>query len=52
MLLIPIWNVVLLIETAWRLTAQRICWLPREDLPSKPLFGPAVLPKTQLPNWR
>jgi hypothetical protein len=50
MLFIPIWGAVLLIETVWRLTARRMCWLPRRDLPSKPLFGPAILPKDMIPH--
>jgi hypothetical protein len=43
MLLIPVWGVVLRVQTFWRLSARRIYWSPRTDLPSRPLFGPAVL---------
>jgi hypothetical protein len=44
MLLIPPWGVVLWVQTFWRQSARRIYWSPRIDLPSRPLFGPAVLP--------
>jgi hypothetical protein len=43
MLLIPVWGVVVWVQTFWRLSARRIYWSPRTDLPSRPLFGPAVL---------
>jgi hypothetical protein len=49
MLLIPLWGTIVLIQTGWRLSARRICWLPRHDLPSKPLFGPAILPVELVP---
>lgn len=52
MLLIPIWGSVVVIQTMWRLTATRICWLPRTDMPSKPLFGPAILPRSIIPYDR
>jgi hypothetical protein len=52
MLLIPIWGSIVFVQTVWRLTANRICWLPRVDLPSKPLFGPAILPRSIIPNDR
>jgi hypothetical protein len=48
MLLIPVWGVFLWVETFWRLSARRIHWSPRTDLPSRPLFGPAVLRKDLL----
>ena len=44
MLFIPIWGAVLLVQTLWRLSPRRMCWLPRTNLPSKPLFGPSILP--------
>ena len=44
MLLIPLWGTIVVIQTTWRLSARRMCWLPRHDLPSRPLFGPAILP--------
>jgi hypothetical protein len=50
MLLIPLWGTVVLIQTVWRITDRRISWLPRPDLPSRPLFGPAILPKNVLPE--
>jgi hypothetical protein len=50
MLFIPIWGAVVFVQTLWRLSAQRMCWLPRRDLPSKPLFGPAILPKDIIPH--
>jgi hypothetical protein len=49
MLLIPVWGLVVWVQTSWRLSARRICWSPRTDLPSRPLFGPAVLP---IDRWR
>jgi hypothetical protein len=50
MLLIPVWGPIVVIQTLWRLTANHICWLPRTDMPSKPLFGPAILPRSLIPN--
>jgi hypothetical protein len=52
MLLIPIWGSIVFVQTVWRLTANRIGWLPRTDRPSKPLFGPAILPATLIPYNR
>lgn len=53
MILIPVWGEIVVIQTVWRLTAFRMCWLPRQDMPSKPLFGPAILPKDIIPhNYR
>ena len=49
MLFIPLWGSVVLVQTLWRLTASRMCWLPRRDRLSKPLFGPAILPKDVIP---
>src|SRR5262245_45177437 len=34
MLFIPFWGTVVVVQTLWRLTAGRMCWLPRRDLPS------------------
>jgi hypothetical protein len=44
MVLIPLWGAVVVVQTLWRLSARRMSWLPRTDLPSKPLFGPGILP--------
>jgi hypothetical protein len=52
MLLIPIWGSIVFVQTVWRLTANRICWLPRTDMPSRPLFGPAILPGSVIPHDR
>jgi hypothetical protein len=52
MLLIPIWGAIVVIQTIWRLTSNRISWLPRTDMPSKPLFGPAILPIRIIPHDR
>ena len=49
MFLIPFWGRSYSCKTVWRLSARRMCWLPRHDLPSKPLFGPAILPKDVIP---
>jgi hypothetical protein len=29
MLLIPVWGVIVWVQTFWRLSARRICWSPR-----------------------
>ena len=50
MLLIPIWGAIVIIQTIWRLTSNRISWLPWTDMPSKPLFGPAILPTSIIPR--
>ena len=52
MVFVPIWGGIVFIQTLWRLTANRICWLPRTDMPSKPLFGPAILPGRIIPPHR
>ena len=41
MLLIPIWGVVVNIQTVWRYTAKNVYWSPRADRPSKSLFSAA-----------
>ena len=38
--LIPIWNVIQLVQTLWRYSAKNVYWSTRSDLTSKPLFGP------------
>jgi hypothetical protein len=50
MVLIPLWGTIVVVQTMWRLSARRICWLPRHDLASKPLFGPAILPVDLVPQ--
>jgi hypothetical protein len=50
MLLIPLWGTIVLIQTVWRITDRRISWVPRPDLPSRPLFGPAIFPRSVLPE--
>ena len=35
---IPLYGVVLFVETMWRLTASYVYWSPRSDLPSSPMF--------------
>jgi len=50
MFFIPLWGTVVLVQTVWRISDRRISWLPRPDLPSRPLFGPAVLPKSVIPD--
>ncbi len=52
MLLIPVWGSVVVIQAMSRLTANRIGWLPRTDMPSKPLLGPGILPKSVIPSDR
>jgi hypothetical protein len=49
MLLVPVWGEIVVIQTVWRVTAFRMCWLPRQDMPSRPLFGPTIFPKEILP---
>lgn len=49
MLLIPLWGTIVLVQTVWRLSDRRISWLPRPDLPSRPIFGSAILPNSVLP---
>ena len=39
MLLIPVWGVVVNIQTVWRYTAKNVYWSPRDDRPSKSLFA-------------
>ncbi len=48
MLLVPVWGAVVWFQTFWRLNGRRICWSPRTDLATRPLFGPAVLPVDRL----
>jgi hypothetical protein len=52
MLLIPVWGVVVCVQTFWRLSARRLYWSPCSDLASRPLFGPALLPIDRWPvEW-
>jgi ABC-type sugar transport system permease subunit len=39
MYLIPIWGVVVQVQTIWRYTAKNVYWSPRADRPSKSLFS-------------
>jgi hypothetical protein len=49
MTLIPLWGTIVMVQTMWRLSARRICWLPRPEILSKPLFGPSILPIELVP---
>ena len=39
MLLIPIWGLVVHVQTVWRYTARNIYWSVRSDRPSSSLFA-------------
>ena len=39
MFLIPVWGVILQIQTLWRYSAKNVYWSVRSDRPSKSLFG-------------
>lgn len=39
MLFIPIWGVILNVQTMWRYTAKNVYWSVRDDRPSKSLFS-------------
>ena len=41
MLFIPVWNIVVEVQTIWRYTAKNVYWKPRDDRPSKSLFSGA-----------
>jgi type II secretory pathway component PulF len=41
MLLIPVWGVIVNVQTVWRYTAKNVYWSVRDDRPSKSLFSAA-----------
>ena len=39
MLFIPVWGIIVNVQTIWRYTAKNVYWKPRDDRPSKSLFS-------------
>lgn len=39
MFLIPIWGIVVSVQTGWRYTAKNVYWSVRDDRPSSSLFS-------------
>jgi hypothetical protein len=39
MYFIPVWGIIVNIQTLWRYTAKNVYWSPRSDRPSKSLFS-------------